>query len=61
VRHVLLEAEDGPLSEVDWLVDDCSEDLGVVEGSYPCLRLALCLLVLVSTTTLILPLAIKLN
>jgi hypothetical protein len=32
VRYVLLEAEDGPLSEVDWLVDDGSKDFGVIEG-----------------------------
>lgn len=30
---ILLKAEDGPLSEVDWLVDDGSEDLGVVKGA----------------------------
>lgn len=30
---ILLKAEDGPLSEVDWLVDNGSEDLGVVEGA----------------------------
>lgn len=33
--HILLEAEDGPLSEVDGLVNDGSEDLGIIEGSGP--------------------------
>jgi len=31
VRHVLLKAEDGPLLEVDGLLDDGAEDLGVVQ------------------------------
>lgn len=30
---ILLKAEDGPLSEVDWLVDDGTKDLGVIKGS----------------------------
>jgi len=31
VSDVLFEAEDGPLPEVDGLVDDGAEDLGVVK------------------------------
>ena len=33
MSDVLFEAEDGPLPEVDGLVDDGAEDLGVVELS----------------------------
>lgn len=33
VMNVLLEAEDGPLSEVDWLVHNSSKDLGVIKWS----------------------------
>ena len=33
MSDVLFEAEDGPLPEVDGLVDDGAEDLGVVEWS----------------------------
>ena len=33
MNNVFFEAEDGPLPEVDGLVDDGAEDLGVVEWS----------------------------
>ena len=30
--NILFKAENGPLSEVDWLVNDCSENFSVVKG-----------------------------
>lgn len=36
--YILLKAENCPFSERDWLVNDSSEDLGIIEGSSCWLR-----------------------
>lgn len=37
MRDILLEAEDSPLSEVNRLMDNCAQDLGVIKS--PCVLL----------------------